>query len=139
MPDSVLSVIDNAGHKITISDDLQGNLNADIVYQTRVQEERFENKEEANQYRGRFRLNQKIYTEHCKSNTVIMHPLPRDSRAEANELDNDMNANPNMAIFRQADNGVLVRMALFALTLGVENIVDKYESQVPWYTTKHQD
>ncbi|NQZ11248.1 MAG: aspartate carbamoyltransferase [Algicola sp.] len=139
LPDSILSVIDNAGHKLTISDDLQGNLNADIVYQTRVQEERFDNKEEANQYRGRFRLNQKIYTEHCKSNTVIMHPLPRDSRAEANELDNDMNANPNLAIFRQADNGVLVRMALFALTLGVENIVDKYESQVPWYSTKHQD
>ncbi len=139
LPDSILSVIDDAGHKITISDDFQGNLNADIVYQTRVQEERFEDKNEANQYRGRFRLNQQIYTEHCKSNTVIMHPLPRDSRAEANELDNDMNANPNLAIFRQADNGVLVRMALFALTLGVENIVDKYESKVPWYSTKHQD
>jgi aspartate carbamoyltransferase catalytic subunit len=139
LPDSILSVIDNAGHKVTVSDDFQGNLNADIVYQTRVQEERFENKEEANQYRGRFRLNQQIYTEHCKSNTVIMHPLPRDSRAEANELDNDMNANPNLAIFRQADNGVLVRMSLFALTLGVEDIVDKYESKVPWYSTKDED
>jgi aspartate carbamoyltransferase catalytic subunit len=139
MPDSILSIIDNAGHKLTISDNFEGNLKSDIVYQTRVQEERFASKAEANQYRGRFRLNQKIYTQHCKSNTVIMHPLPRDSRSDANELDNDMNANPNLAIFRQADNGVLVRMALFALTLGVQDIIQKYESAVPWYSTKHQN
>ena len=65
-----------------------------------------------------------------------MHPLPRDSRVEANELDNDLNLNPNLAIFRQADNGVLVRMALFALTLGVDQLVSKYEREVPWYSNK---
>ena len=65
-----------------------------------------------------------------------MHPLPRDSRIEANELDNDLNLNPNLAIFRQADNGVLVRMALFALTLGVEQLVSKYEREVPWFSNK---
>ncbi len=62
--------------------------------------------------------------------------LPRDSRLEANELDNGLNLNPNLAIFRQADNGVLVRMALFALTLGVENLVNKCERDVPWYSNK---
>ncbi|GIT23440.1 MAG: hypothetical protein CM1200mP40_31220 [Gammaproteobacteria bacterium] len=72
---------------------------------------------EADIYRGRFRLNQAIYTQNCQPNTVIMHPLPRDSREEANELDNDLNQHPNLAIFRQTDNGVLVRMALFALIL----------------------
>lgn len=138
MPDELLSLIDNAGHKLTISDQYEGNLDSDIVYQTRVQEERFTSKDEANQYRGRFRLNQRIYTEHCKSNTVIMHPLPRDSRADANELDNDLNLNPHLAIFRQADNGVLVRMALFALTLGVENLLEKYEADVPWFSSKHK-
>ena len=106
LPDNILSLIDDAGHKITVSDKLEGHLQSDIVYQTRVQEERFASPEEANLYRGKFRLNQQIYTEHCKSNTVIMHPLPRDSRADANELDSDMNANPNLAIFRQAENGV---------------------------------
>jgi len=65
-----------------------------------------------------------------------MHPLPRDSRAEANELDQDLDVNPNLAIFRQADNGVLVRMALFALILNVDHLVEKYERDVPWYTTK---
>lgn len=136
MPDDIVSAIENAGHQVRVTDQLEGNIDADIVYQTRIQEERFPSQEEANKYRGKFRLNQEIYTKHCKSNTVIMHPLPRDSRLEANELDNDLNMNPNLAIFRQADNGVLVRMALFALTLGVENLLAKYECEVPWHSNK---
>jgi aspartate carbamoyltransferase catalytic subunit len=136
MPDYVIDTLENAGHKVTISDDMEHNLNADIVYQTRIQEERFENQDEANKYRGQFRLNSDIYTRFCKSNTVIMHPLPRDSRADANELDNDLNQNPNLAIFRQADNGILIRMALFAMTLGVADQVDKYQCPVPWYSAK---
>lgn len=133
MPEYVLDTISNAGHKFTIQDSLDGQLDADICYQTRVQEERFPSKEEANKYRGKFRLNQSIYTQHFQSKTVIMHPLPRDSRVDANELDNDLNQNPNLAIFRQTDNGVLVRMALFALALGVENKVKDYERAVPWH------
>ena len=65
-----------------------------------------------------------------------MHPLPRDSRQEANELDNDLNDNPNLAIFRQADNGVLVRMALFAMILDVVDQVDKSARDVNWYTER---
>lgn len=136
MPQDVVDAIITAGHKVNITDQLEGNLDADIVYQTRIQEERFPSQDEANKYRGKFRLNQAIYTQHCKSNTVIMHPLPRDSRLEANELDNDLNVNPNLAIFRQADNGVLIRMALFALTLGVDDIVQNYECDVPWHSGK---
>jgi aspartate carbamoyltransferase catalytic subunit len=67
-----------------------------------------------------------------------MHPLPRDSRAEANELDNDLNVHPNLAIFRQTDNGVLVRMALFALTLGVANIVQNFDQKVHWFSNKNK-
>lgn len=136
LPSYLIDELENAGHKITISDKMEQNLEADIVYQTRVQQERFATEEEANKYRGQFRLNSDIYTKYCKSNTVIMHPLPRDSRSDANELDNDLNQNPNLAIFRQADNGVLVRMALFALALGVENKIQQYECDVPWVTSK---
>ena len=89
MPDYVIDTLENAGHKVTISDDMEHNLNADIVYQTRIQEERFENQDEANKYRGQFRLNSDSYTRFWKSNTVIMQPLPRDSRADAKELEND--------------------------------------------------
>ncbi|WKE66319.1 aspartate carbamoyltransferase [Gallaecimonas kandeliae] len=137
MPDEVLAILDDAGHSFTITDRLEGSLSdADICYLTRIQEERFPSLEDARQYRGRFRLNQAIYTQHAKSNTVIMHPLPRDSRAEANELDNDLNEHPSLAIFRQADNGVLIRMALFALTLGVDHLLEKYDAPVLWHSTK---
>lgn len=135
MPDSILSAISDAGHQCHITDSLDGQIDADICYQTRIQEERFPSKEEANKYRGKFRLDQTIYTKHFESKTVIMHPLPRDSREDANELDNDLNNNPNLAIFRQTDNGVLVRMALFAMTLGVEKQLSNYEKDVPWYVS----
>ena len=81
-------------------------------------------------------MNQAVYTEFCQPNTVIMHPLPRDSRAEANELDNDLNDNPNLAIFRQTDNGVVIRMALFALILDVVDQIDASSRPVNWYTAR---
>jgi aspartate carbamoyltransferase catalytic subunit len=119
------------------TEDMEHGLEAnDIVYLTRIQEERFASKLEADIYRGRFRLNQAIYTRYCRPNTVIMHPLPRDSRDDANELDNDLNQHPSLAIFRQTDNGVLVRMALFALTLDVTDQIEKSARAVNWYTER---
>ena len=50
---------------------------------TRIQEERFDNVSEANKYKGLMSLNQEIYTKNCEPNTIIMHPLPRDSRKDA--------------------------------------------------------
>lgn len=137
MPGEIVDYLRSNGHTVVETDSMESGLsNNDTVYLTRIQEERFSNQSEADLYRGRFRLNQAIYTQHCKPNTVIMHPLPRDSRAEANELDNDMNQNPNLAIFRQTDNGVLIRMALFALTLGVADQVHKHAENVSWFTAK---
>jgi len=136
MPDSVISSLTNAGHEVVITDKIENNLSCDVIYQTRIQQERFASKDEANLYRGHFSLNKEIYQQFCQKHTVIMHPLPRDSRPEANELDTDLNDLDNLAIFRQAQNGVLVRMALFALTLGVENKLNRYEKPVTWYTNK---
>lgn len=135
MPPEIVSEIKDAGHNVVETEDMEkGLLDNDTVYLTRIQEERFTSKLEADIYRGRFRMNQAIYTRYCQPNTVIMHPLPRDSRADANELDNDLNQHPNLAIFRQTDNGVLVRMALFALILDVTDRIDKTAAPVGWYT-----
>ena len=135
MPGDIVEAMRAAGHRVSESDVMEeGIAHVDIVYSTRLQEERFASPEEADLYRGRFRLNQSVYTRHCDPNTVIMHPLPRDSRESARELDDDLNDNPNLAIFRQTDNGVLVRMALFALTLDVVDKVDTHARDVQWYT-----
>ena len=135
MPAEIVEELRSAGHQVTETENMESGLNDnDTVYLTRIQEERFEDQHEADIYRGRFRLNQAIYTKHCQPNTVIMHPLPRDSRSEANELDNDLNQHPNLAIFRQTDNGVLIRMALFTMTLGVHQDIHKSACDVNWYT-----
>lgn len=136
MPETIIERLREQGHHVDVTEDLTQSIsNVDIAYSTRIQEERFASKEEADIYRGRFRLNQAIYTQYCEPNTVIMHPLPRDSRAGANELDNDLNHNPNLAIFRQTDNGVLIRMALFALVLDVADQVDACARDVNWYNS----
>ena len=135
MPGDIVEAMHGAGHALVETEDLEAHIaHVDIAYSTRIQEERFGSREEADIYRGRFRLNQQIYTHNCEPNTVIMHPLPRDSRSGANELDNDLNDNPNLAIFRQTDNGVLVRMALFAMVLDVVERVDREARDVGWYT-----
>ncbi len=127
MPADIVDGLREAGHQVLESDRMEESIsNVEIAYSTRIQEERFSSRDEALLYRGQYRLNQAIYTRFCEPNTVIMHPMPRDSRKEANELDNDLNENPNLAIFRQTDNGVLVRMALFALIFDVVELVDKY-------------
>jgi aspartate carbamoyltransferase catalytic subunit len=134
MPADIVAGLREAGHQVLESDRMEESIsNVDIAYSTRIQEERFSSRDEALLYRGQYRLNQAIYTRFCEPNTVIMHPLPRDSRKEANELDNDLNENPNLAIFRQTDNGVLVRMALFALIFDVVELVDKYATDVHWH------
>jgi aspartate carbamoyltransferase catalytic subunit len=137
MPELYVEQMRSAGAKVTVTDQLVANINhVDIVYSTRIQEERFPSPEEADLYRGKFRLNQAIYTQYCEPNTVIMHPLPRDSRSAANELDIDLDDNPNLAIFRQTDNGLLVRMALFALVLDVVDQVDSCSREVRWHSAR---
>ena len=133
LPEDLLNQLNEAGVSVIQTENLEEGISGvDIIYVTRVQEERFKNKEDANKYRGLLSLNQSIYTANCEPNTVIMHPLPRDSRSDANELDRDLYENPNLAIFRQADNGVVIRMAIFALVLGVESKIAETVRSVNW-------
>lgn len=137
VPESIKEGLVARNHRVEEYNQLETGIhNADILYVTRTQEERFPTQEDADRYRGLFRLNNEIYTENCEPNTVIMHPLPRDSRSEARELDDDLFQNPNLAIFRQTDNGVLIRMALFALVLDVADRVHNHAQPVTWYTAR---
>lgn len=139
-PRSIVTRLTQNGHKVKEFENLEDGIeHVDILYVTRIQEERFTNQDEADSYRGLFRLNRAIYTAHCEPNTVIMHPLPRDSRENAQELDVDLDEHPNLAIFRQTDNGIVIRMALFALVLNVVEQVSQYTKPVAWYSRKHED
>jgi len=78
----------------------------DVVYQARIQKERFSSVEEYEKYTGRYILTA-ANTEIMKPGAVIMHPLPR-----LDEIATDLDDLPRAAYFRQAKYGVLARMAL---------------------------
>jgi aspartate carbamoyltransferase catalytic subunit len=137
MPVEIVQQLIEAGHEVVETESLEEGLaDVDIVYQTRIQEERFPSQLEAEKYKGAYRINRFVYSQFCQPTTVIMHPMPRDARPNANELDADLNEHPNLAIFRQADNGVVIRMALFAEILGVADQVESKSRPVNWYTGK---
>ncbi len=79
---------------------------ADVIYMTRVQGERFANKHEYEELKSFYIVNKEI-TAILKQDSIIMHPLPRVSEISV-EIDDDKRA----AYFRQARNGLYIRMAL---------------------------
>jgi aspartate carbamoyltransferase catalytic subunit len=101
------------------------------VYATRIQKERFAD-ESIEGYTPDFQINQALLDAACGHDTLLMHPLPRDSRPGANDLSVDLNHDPRLAIFRQTDNGIPVRMALFAVLLGVDRQVQHSMRDATW-------
>jgi aspartate carbamoyltransferase catalytic subunit len=106
------------------------------LYATRIQKERF-GEEAIDGYGAEFEINQKLVNQACKSDVVIMHPLPRDGRPGSYDLSVDLNADPRLAIFRQTDNGIPIRMAIFAKLLGVDRLVQRSMRDVTWTTPPH--
>ena len=86
----------------------------DILYMTRVQRERFFNEEDYIRMKDCYILDKKKM-ELARDDMFVLHPLPRVNEISV-EVDND----PRAAYFRQAQNGVYVRMALIMTLLEVE-------------------
>jgi aspartate carbamoyltransferase catalytic subunit len=84
----------------------------DVLYQTRVQKERFEDVHDYEKFKGMYVLTVDN-TQDMRKGAVIMHPLPR-----VDEISPDLDALPRAAYFRQAEYGLLVRMALLQQLLG---------------------
>ena len=87
---------------------------SDVVYMTRIQKERFEEVAEYERLKGSYELDMKM-VQKAKPGLTIMHPLPR-----VTEIAKEVDSYSGAAYFRQAANGVPVRMALLALVTGAE-------------------
>jgi len=103
-----------AEHGITFVD--QGDLQAvlpqvDVVYQTRIQRERFASEAEYEAARGIYVIDEQDVA-NMKQSAILLHPLPR-----VDEIAPEVDADPRAAYFRQAHNGVYIRMALLDLLL----------------------
>ena len=132
MPAHIVERLAHGNHVIEQTSDLRTGLKgADVVYATRIQKERFAD-ESIEGYTPDFQINQALVDDACERDTLIMHPLPRDSRAGANDLATDLNHDSRLAIFRQTDNGIAVRMAIFAVLLGVEHQVRHSMRDATW-------
>ncbi|MBO7635071.1 MAG: aspartate carbamoyltransferase [Paludibacteraceae bacterium] len=86
---------------------------ADILYMTRVQKERFTDLFEYEKVRNVYTLRNKLL-ENTKPNLRILHPLPR-----VNEIDYDVDNNEKAYYFQQAKNGVYARQAVICDLLGL--------------------
>ena len=112
VPDYIREDVLDANHieykEVTSLDDVMGEL--DILYMTRVQKERFFNEEEYLRMKNYYILT-KEKMELAKKDMQVLHPLPR-----VNEISVEVDDDPRAMYFKQAQNGVYVRMALI-LTL----------------------
>lgn len=109
MPEKVTSFLDEKKIPYELHDDIAAGLDCDVMYMTRVQQERFTDKSEYE----RLKLKYVLTAAQLKGKKVkIMHPLPR-----VGEISTDVDSLPNAVYFRQAGNGVPVRMALLAMLL----------------------
>jgi aspartate carbamoyltransferase catalytic subunit len=85
----------------------------DVVYVTRIQKERFGSLEDYEKVRGSYRLTANDLS-NARSEMIVMHPLPR-----IDEISYDVDNTPHSKYFKQVWYGVLVRMSLIGLVLGV--------------------
>ena len=103
--DDVRTALDGVGVEMTdLLEDAVDSL--DVLYQTRVQAERFESPELYERYRGVYVVTPNLMRR-LPEHAILMHPLPR-----AGEIDPAVDADPRAAYFRQARNGLWMRMAV---------------------------
>jgi aspartate carbamoyltransferase catalytic subunit len=113
LPQKYRDYLREQGVFFTETDDLNATLEAaDVLYITRVQRERFASAEEYERIRDVYILNA-TNAQKLRKDAIIMHALPR-----VNEIAPELDADERAAYFRQAKNGLYIRMAVLAHLLG---------------------
>ena len=113
MPKEYKDFLDRRNIEYIETDSLDAHLNeCDILYMTRVQQERFTDPMEYERVKDVYTLNASMLG-NVRDNMKILHPLPR-----VTEIDQDVDDTPYAYYFRQAENGLYVRMAIISYLLG---------------------
>ncbi|MCX6256925.1 MAG: aspartate carbamoyltransferase [Bacteroidia bacterium] len=115
IPDEYKIHLDSLGLKYFEHTDFTANIHeADIVYMTRVQRERFSDPIEYEKVKNTYVLRNYMLSE-TKPGMKILHPLPR-----VNEINDDVDENTKAYYFTQALNGVFTRQAIITSILGIK-------------------
>ena len=113
MPKEYKDFLDRRNINYIETDSLDAHLNdCDILYMTRVQQERFTDPMEYERVKDVYTLNASMLSD-VRENMKILHPLPR-----VTEIDQDVDETPYAYYFKQAENGLYVRMAIISYLLG---------------------
>jgi carbamoyl-phosphate synthase / aspartate carbamoyltransferase / dihydroorotase len=119
MPDKIREYVKAKGIRQVQYESLEDALpDTHVLYMTRIQKERFASEEEYTAACGKFNLTPELMMSHALPESRegrkmrVLHPLPRLGEVSV-ELDTD----PRAAYFRQAENGLYVRMALLGMLL----------------------
>ena len=113
MKDDIKLFLDERGVKWTESTDLIATAKkVDVLYQTRIQKERFGDRlDDYEKAKGKYIVDQSVM-DALSDTACVMHPLPR-----VDEIDPAVDGDKRSAYFRQAQNGLFVRMALLKVLL----------------------
>uniref|UniRef100_A0A7S0RKX1 aspartate carbamoyltransferase n=1 Tax=Chlamydomonas leiostraca TaxID=1034604 RepID=A0A7S0RKX1_9CHLO len=112
MKDDIKEYLTQRGVQWSEVDDLASvAADVDVLYQTRIQKERFTDLQEYAKARGKYIIDESIMRA-LRKDAVVLHPLPR-----VDEITVDVDADPRAAYFRQARNGLYIRMALLKLAI----------------------
>jgi len=113
LPDEVVESLEHMGGKVSVEPDLHKAVrDADVLYVTRIQKERFSDESDYRKVAGSYRIDSTVLRD-AKPRLIVMHPLPR-----AGEIAPEVDETPHAAYFRQAFLAVPVRMALLNAVLG---------------------
>lgn len=112
MPRKIVEALNMAGIAQEEMTSLEEALpDTDVLYMTRIQQERFKTEEEYKEVSNLYTITPKLMTS-AKKKMIVMHPLPR-----VNEISTMFDTDPRAAYFRQAEYGMYVRMALLLMIL----------------------
>jgi aspartate carbamoyltransferase len=113
MPADIVTRLKAKGSSVIETESLPDAIKtSDVLYMTRIQRERFEDPGEYDRLKDAYVLTRSMLAG-ARSGLTVMHPLPR-----VNEIGTDVDDYAGAAYFRQAANGLPVRMALLALVAG---------------------
>ena len=113
MPRKYLDFLDAKGIPYEQTESLEDHIDdCDILYMTRVQQERFPTREDYERVKDVYELRASMLG-NARPNMKILHPLPRIT-----EIHTDVDTTPYAYYFQQARGGMYVRMAVIAYLLG---------------------
>ena len=114
MPPEVINHLKNTGLAVRSVTSIKDVIpTADVLYVTRIQRERFPDEREFQKVATSYRVDLELLKE-AKDNLIVMHPLPR-----VTEIATEVDSTKYACYFKQAFNGIPIRMAILSLVLGV--------------------